>query len=144
VSLDSLLCLGHGTVCLLRRRLYADGGTFANSGIWAPALRFHDGVFYVVTTLVNDDLSQTDPSRWDNVSRPFPRSPITIVGKLFWLMIRPDGLQRLEPLRRGFLVDPRAFQLYWLRPVAVLGHGREVVHFRRTCLAGQVWLTRVQ
>lgn len=37
------------------------------SGIWAPALRYHDGTFYVVTTLVHDDRDAFDPQRWDNV-----------------------------------------------------------------------------
>jgi beta-xylosidase len=38
-----------------------------NSGIWAPALRFHDDTFWLVTTLVDDDRPQEDFSRWDNV-----------------------------------------------------------------------------
>ncbi|KAK6086702.1 Non-reducing end alpha-L-arabinofuranosidase BoGH43A 7 [Seiridium cupressi] len=39
----------------------------STSGIWAPALRFHGDVFYVVTTLVDDDRAADDSSRWDNV-----------------------------------------------------------------------------
>ncbi|KAF9041681.1 glycoside hydrolase family 43 protein [Panaeolus papilionaceus] len=39
----------------------------STSGIWAPALRFHKGNFYIVTTLVNDDLHANDPTRWDNM-----------------------------------------------------------------------------
>ncbi|KAK3937883.1 glycosyl hydrolase [Diplogelasinospora grovesii] len=39
----------------------------STSGIWAPALRYHDGTFWLVTTLVDDDRPQTDFSRWDNV-----------------------------------------------------------------------------
>jgi beta-xylosidase len=38
-----------------------------SSGIWAPALRFHDDTFYLVTTLVDDDRAADDASRWDNV-----------------------------------------------------------------------------
>ncbi|KAL1839110.1 hypothetical protein VTK73DRAFT_4127 [Phialemonium thermophilum] len=39
----------------------------STSGIWAPALRYHSGTFWVVTTLVSDELPQTDISRWDNI-----------------------------------------------------------------------------
>ncbi|CAA7260874.1 unnamed protein product [Cyclocybe aegerita] len=39
----------------------------STSGIWAPALRYHEGNFYLVTTLVDDDRPQEDPSRWDNI-----------------------------------------------------------------------------
>lgn len=39
----------------------------STSGIWAPTLRYHNKNFYVVTTLVNDHLPQTDASRWDNI-----------------------------------------------------------------------------
>ncbi|KAM0820018.1 putative Glycosyl hydrolase [Seiridium cardinale] len=39
----------------------------STSGIWAPALRFHGGVFYIVTTMVDDDRAADDSSRWDNV-----------------------------------------------------------------------------
>ncbi|TFK27128.1 arabinofuranosidase [Coprinopsis marcescibilis] len=39
----------------------------STSGIWAPALRYHKDTFYVVTTLVNDHLPQTDAERWDNI-----------------------------------------------------------------------------
>ena len=40
------------------------GGT---SGIWAPALRFNNGTFYLLTTMVHDKKAQNDSSRWDNV-----------------------------------------------------------------------------
>ncbi|KAA1467897.1 arabinofuranosidase [Dentipellis sp. KUC8613] len=39
----------------------------ATSGIWAPSVRYHNGTFWVVTTLVYDHLPQNDPARWDNV-----------------------------------------------------------------------------
>ncbi|KAI0133485.1 glycosyl hydrolase [Xylariales sp. AK1849] len=39
----------------------------STSGIWAPAIRFHEDQFYLVTTLVNDDRQPDDASRWDNV-----------------------------------------------------------------------------
>ncbi|KAK3316216.1 glycosyl hydrolase [Apodospora peruviana] len=39
----------------------------STSGIWAPALRFHDDTFWLVTTLVDDDRPQSDFSRWDNI-----------------------------------------------------------------------------
>lgn len=39
----------------------------ATSGIWAPAIRYHDGNFYVTTTLVFDNKAQNDSSRWYNV-----------------------------------------------------------------------------
>ncbi|KAI5783239.1 beta-xylosidase [Peziza echinospora] len=38
----------------------------STSGIWAPTMRFHAGVFYLVTTLVFDDLPKTTPAHWDN------------------------------------------------------------------------------
>lgn len=38
----------------------------ATSGIWGPALRYHDGVFYLVTTMVYDDPPKNDSARWDN------------------------------------------------------------------------------
>ncbi|KAF2465516.1 arabinofuranosidase [Lindgomyces ingoldianus] len=39
----------------------------STSGIWAPALRQHNGTFYLVTTLVHDKRAPEDPSRWDNI-----------------------------------------------------------------------------
>ncbi|KAI1763394.1 glycoside hydrolase family 43 protein [Hypoxylon sp. FL1150] len=39
----------------------------STSGIWAPTLRFNEGTFYLVTTLVDDDRADTDSSRWDNI-----------------------------------------------------------------------------
>lgn len=52
------------------------------SGIWAPALRFHEGNFYIVTTLVDDELAADDASRWDNVRYMFfshcPSFPLTV------------------------------------------------------------------
>ncbi|KAK4241790.1 Non-reducing end alpha-L-arabinofuranosidase BoGH43B [Achaetomium macrosporum] len=39
----------------------------STSGIWAPALRFHDDTFWLVTTLVDDDRPKEDSSRWDNI-----------------------------------------------------------------------------
>lgn len=38
----------------------------ATSGIYAPTLRFHDGTFYLLSTLVNQQLPRTNDSRWDN------------------------------------------------------------------------------
>ncbi|TQN69361.1 Non-reducing end alpha-L-arabinofuranosidase [Colletotrichum shisoi] len=38
----------------------------ATSGIYAPTLRFHEGVFYLLCTLVNQQLPRTNDSRWDN------------------------------------------------------------------------------
>lgn len=38
----------------------------STSGIWAPALRYHEGTFYILTTLVHDEQPQTNFSRWDN------------------------------------------------------------------------------
>lgn len=37
------------------------------SGIWAPTIRYRNGTFYVVTTLVHDDRDAFDSKRWDNV-----------------------------------------------------------------------------
>ncbi|KAI1387689.1 glycoside hydrolase family 43 protein [Hypoxylon trugodes] len=39
----------------------------STSGIWAPTLRFNQGTFWLVTTLVDDDRAAEDSSRWDNV-----------------------------------------------------------------------------
>ncbi|KAF4815444.1 Non-reducing end alpha-L-arabinofuranosidase BoGH43A [Colletotrichum tropicale] len=38
----------------------------ATSGIYAPTLRFHQGTFYLLCTLVNQQLPRTNDSRWDN------------------------------------------------------------------------------
>ncbi|KAI0388028.1 beta-xylosidase [Hypomontagnella monticulosa] len=38
----------------------------ATSGIYAPTLRFREGIFYLMTTLVNQQLPRTNDSRWDN------------------------------------------------------------------------------
>lgn len=38
----------------------------STSGIWAPALRYHEGTFYILSTLVFDDQPQTNFSRWEN------------------------------------------------------------------------------
>lgn len=37
------------------------------SGIWAPTIRYREGTFYVVTTLVHDDRAPDDANRWDNI-----------------------------------------------------------------------------
>ncbi|KAF2136174.1 glycoside hydrolase family 43 protein [Aplosporella prunicola CBS 121167] len=37
------------------------------SGIWAPTIRYHNGTFYLATTLVHDDKDAADPARWDNI-----------------------------------------------------------------------------
>ncbi|KAJ7927967.1 arabinofuranosidase [Mycena leptocephala] len=42
----------------------AVGGT---SGIWAPALRYHEGEFFILTTLVFDKMPINDTARWDNI-----------------------------------------------------------------------------
>ncbi|KAI1175626.1 glycosyl hydrolase [Nemania sp. FL0916] len=41
----------------------------STSGIWAPSIRYDDKkkTFWVVTTLVDDDRPDADPTRWDNV-----------------------------------------------------------------------------
>lgn len=39
----------------------------STSGIWAPTIRYNNGTFWLVTTLVDDDRPQTDFSRWTNV-----------------------------------------------------------------------------
>ncbi|KAH7142862.1 glycosyl hydrolase [Dactylonectria estremocensis] len=38
----------------------------ATSGIYAPTLRFHSGTFYLMSTLVNQQLPRVNDSRWDN------------------------------------------------------------------------------
>ncbi|UPL04236.1 hypothetical protein LCI18_015170 [Fusarium solani-melongenae] len=38
----------------------------ATSGIYAPTLRFHQGTFYLMSTLVNQQLPRVNDSRWDN------------------------------------------------------------------------------
>ena len=39
----------------------------STSGIWAPAIRYHEGTFWILTTLVFDNKTESDFSRWDNV-----------------------------------------------------------------------------
>ncbi|KAH8831837.1 glycosyl hydrolase [Flagelloscypha sp. PMI_526] len=49
------------------QRKYSD----STSGIWAPALRVHDGVYYLFTTLVLNRASpngENDPARYDNAT----------------------------------------------------------------------------
>ncbi|ETS74063.1 hypothetical protein PFICI_13929 [Pestalotiopsis fici W106-1] len=36
-------------------------------GIWAPTIRYHNGTFYVSTTVVDDTKNISDASRWNNV-----------------------------------------------------------------------------
>lgn len=38
----------------------------ATGGIYAPTLRFRGGIFYLMTTLVNQQLPRVNDSRWDN------------------------------------------------------------------------------
>lgn len=38
----------------------------ATSGIWAATIRYRDGVFYLVTTMVHDDLAKNDTTRFVN------------------------------------------------------------------------------
>ncbi|KIA75762.1 Glycoside hydrolase [Aspergillus ustus] len=50
----------------------------STGGIWAPTLRYKNGTFWLVTTLVYDDYAQNDSSRWDNIvfksSNPYDQS----------------------------------------------------------------------
>ncbi|KAI0338325.1 arabinofuranosidase [Trametopsis cervina] len=39
----------------------------STSGIWAPTIRYHQGTFYVATTLVFDNAPIQNASRWDNI-----------------------------------------------------------------------------
>ncbi|KNG45886.1 glycoside hydrolase family 43 protein [Stemphylium lycopersici] len=39
----------------------------STSGIWAPALRFHNGTFFLLTTMVHDKRADNDSSRWGNI-----------------------------------------------------------------------------
>ncbi|KAI8626432.1 glycoside hydrolase family 43 protein [Xylariaceae sp. FL1651] len=39
----------------------------STSGIWAPTLRYNEGTFWLVTTLVDDDRANNDATRWDNI-----------------------------------------------------------------------------
>ncbi|KIJ38391.1 glycoside hydrolase family 43 protein [Sphaerobolus stellatus SS14] len=39
----------------------------STSGIWAPSIRYHNGTFYLVTTMVYDNLAFDNISRWDNI-----------------------------------------------------------------------------
>ncbi|KAL5521360.1 hypothetical protein ACEPAG_9285 [Sanghuangporus baumii] len=39
----------------------------STGGIWAPTIRYHDGVFYVTTTLVKDGERFDTLTRWDNL-----------------------------------------------------------------------------
>lgn len=48
----------------LPRLAYTNSST---SGIWAPTIRYYDGTFWVVTTLVYDDRASNDSSRWNNI-----------------------------------------------------------------------------
>ncbi|TFY62563.1 hypothetical protein EVJ58_g3774 [Rhodofomes roseus] len=39
----------------------------STSGIWAATIRYREGTFYVLTTLVFDDQPEANSSRWDNM-----------------------------------------------------------------------------
>ncbi|KAF2842605.1 glycoside hydrolase family 43 protein [Patellaria atrata CBS 101060] len=39
----------------------------STSGIWASTIRYHDGTFYVITTLEHDKKATDDPTRHDNM-----------------------------------------------------------------------------
>ena len=51
--------IGH---CLTRPSQLPLDGVAPSKGIYAPTLRFHNGVFYMVTTLVRDD------NYWNNIN----------------------------------------------------------------------------
>ncbi|KZT52688.1 glycoside hydrolase family 43 protein [Calocera cornea HHB12733] len=55
----------------------------STSGVWAASVREHDGLFYVTTTLVYDNASQQNLSRWDNASQ---------VSQLYILFTNPDPM----------------------------------------------------
>ncbi|KAH7378903.1 glycosyl hydrolase [Cadophora sp. MPI-SDFR-AT-0126] len=40
--------------------------TEPSGGLWAPGLRYYKGVFYLFTTLSNQNLPWEDPTRWEN------------------------------------------------------------------------------
>ncbi|THG97986.1 hypothetical protein EW145_g7505 [Phellinidium pouzarii] len=51
-------------------------------GIWAATIRYHDGIFYVTTTLVKDYEPVDSTEQWDNVSHFF-LSPLFIFADIF-------------------------------------------------------------
>ncbi|THZ19546.1 glycoside hydrolase family 43 protein [Aureobasidium pullulans] len=61
----------------------------STSGIWAPAIRYHDDAFWLVTTLVFDNKTQIDSSRWDKRSIPYV---ISAPGHLNTLQLSPSLL----------------------------------------------------
>ncbi|KAI1338440.1 glycosyl hydrolase [Xylariaceae sp. FL0016] len=62
-DLQNWKLIGHA----LNRREQLPRLAETNSGIWAPTLRYHNGTFWIVTTLVDDDHAEDDASRWDNI-----------------------------------------------------------------------------
>ena len=89
----------------------------STSGIWAPALRYHDGVFYILTTLVFDDQLQTNFSRWDN----FIVSTTDPVSRACQLSTEQTTYGLIcHPVQLVFLVRSQPLQLHWLRRFSIL------------------------
>ncbi|KAF8590711.1 glycoside hydrolase family 43 protein [Ramaria rubella] len=94
----------------------------STSGMWAPSLRFHEGTFWVVTTLVYDHLPQDDAARWDNMiyktTNPYSNSwsdPVhfTFEGydtSPFWASngdtyVQGSHAWQVRPVIQGFIID---------------------------------------
>ncbi|KAJ8653969.1 hypothetical protein O0I10_010418 [Lichtheimia ornata] len=105
--------------------------TLINGGIWAPTLRYHDGVFYMVTTMVFVDKAYNDFQRWKNffVTATSPKGPWSdpiffdypgydtslfifdkdhaYVQGSFYHRIRKEISQSKIDLRTGHVTEPR-------------------------------------
>ncbi|KAF7363895.1 Glycoside hydrolase family 43 protein [Mycena sanguinolenta] len=99
--------------------MQAVGGT---SGIWAPSLRYHDGEFFISTTLVFDKMDINDTARW-----------IMCVALPAWnhdTNSCTDHTPYHKSLRDGRVVRPSALQFRRIRYVAILGRGRDCIRSR--------------
>ncbi|KAI8958721.1 beta-xylosidase [Daldinia sp. FL1419] len=63
---DTWSCTSSSFLAFPGLLIHATALTKATSGIYAPTLRFREGIFYLTTTLVNQQLPRISDSRWDN------------------------------------------------------------------------------
>ncbi|KAL4904336.1 hypothetical protein BDW74DRAFT_168384 [Aspergillus multicolor] len=85
-----------------------------SGGIWAPTLRFRNGTFWLVTTLVYDDFAQDDASRWDNIifqsSNPYDES--TWSDPVHFTFNGYDTSPFWDTDGKSYMVGSHAWQVY--------------------------------
>ncbi|KAI3401507.1 hypothetical protein diail_10941 [Diaporthe ilicicola] len=86
----------------------------STSGIWAPTIRYHNDTFWLVTTLVQDDLLADDPTRWDNIifKSTDPYEPSSWTNAVHFNFQGYDTSPFWDDDGKAYIVGSHAFKVY--------------------------------